>query len=257
MECKITNRFNPLDFLGVWHNYALDEVSKVKDFDQLSLKEIYDIIIKSNGNCCHHSSNFAELKDFYEKDLPVLLDAKEKVTDLIFCWNRINMPTKQLLDVMCNIISLNREKAPNDLYQNLMNFECTVIKNYGFTIDDKQKKELVFKYQNDEPFVALVLGASVIARYSYSYWYSANNNPESPWYNILNKEYSHDPNPGPNGHKPRVPRWLRAAWKDIVGFFTADGCTEVYVDAAGNVIRETNLNCCIEYAQECSAAVKE
>jgi len=257
MECKITNRFNPLDFLGVWHNYALDEVSKVKDFDQLSLKEIYDIIIKSNGNCCHHSSNFAELKDFYEKELPVLLDAKEKVTDLIFCWNRINMPTKQLLDVLYNIIFLSKEKNPDCLCWTLINFECAVIKNYGFSIDENSEKRLYFKYKNDEPFVALVLGASVIARYSYSYWYFANNNPESPWYNILNKEYSHDPNP--NGDKPRG-RWFRAAMRDIAAFFSADCSKPIYgTDEYGRQIivgYRTDLQCCAEYAENCSSQVK-
>ncbi len=247
METKmyLTNRQNPLETLGIRHNYALDAVGNTKNFEELSFKEIHDIVMNSNGIHYQPRSYFATIQDFYSKDLPILLEADDKIPSLVFSWDRINLPTKQLLDILFGLIKVNIEKEPEIFCHELINFENTILKNYPLGTSIGESKSFLFGYKKEDPFISIVIGTSVIARYSQYYWYTAYNDPNNPWYNFL-----HD------GEVKALPRWLRAAWKDFSSFFSAPDCTETTYYPDGSVSYVTDLGCCWEYAGDCSAAVK-
>ncbi len=204
---------------GTEHNLWMDDIASATNFSTLFRRDLFDQAATFNSTVFPSSSN--TWSDFlvvesYALSLLNMTAANARATliaDSVF-----ESGMGLALERLFNITNTSRNLAD---YQT----KVTELEDYILT-----KKAVVYDSTTFEGnAAALILSACAIARNSGNYWNNAENSITSPWYGRI----SGLPAPNPSSPTPmlRLPRWLRAAAKDVA---TAVSCAECVVWSTTN-----------------------
>lgn|GEM_PF-1563249 len=195
---------NPLEFMGISHNNALDYIANAPGFPNLTTWQLYCLSCNYQDEYFDATNTSENEYDMLQSVIPDLVDAGKDAPYICYQAGLIGWQTKLRLDTLCNIIYQGYDNheliTPDDMDDLILEYEVSFI-------DENKTAE---DYLDEHNFDGIILGACVISRYSYRYWYNAVHEQTS-WTSYLEE----------NGGLNYECFWKKA-WADIMGFF--HGC---------------------------------
>jgi hypothetical protein len=191
---------NPLEFMGISHNNAMDYIAQDLHFPDLTPYELYSISCSYEDQYFDSTTPSQTEYDNLMDQLSDLLEAGKDAPNLIYQDGDINYLTKLRLDTLFAIIYEGYEH--NDLENpDVMD---SLIYAYEEKYIDLTKSPGY--YLNEHNLDGIILGTCVISRHSYRYWYEAVYE-ENPWTSYLEENGGLD-----------CPNFWKRLWADIKGF---------------------------------------
>ena len=201
---------------GTEHNLFLDFVAQMPDFNSKSGKAVFDWGSQYNFQIltgASMSTNWSEFETVYNYNESILSKSPNSAVMQLINDNRFS---RDFYFVALDIFeTLTKSTSPEDFQLRLDKIESNILDKYKVSYDNNT-------HEGNE--AALFLGAIEIARASGQYWSDVEADPNHKWHTKL-MNLSHNPsdvNPAINA--ARLPRWIRAAGKDIGTFFTCGSC---------------------------------
>lgn len=145
--------------------------------------------------------------------------------------------------------TLTNSSSPADFQSRLDKLEANINNKYKVIYNSTS-------FEGNE--AALFLGAVAIARASGQYWSDVESDPTHKWHTkLMNLSYNPADN-SPTINALRLPRWIRAAGKDIGAFFTSGHCWVPNEDpfAPPGPNYTWQADCSFNYASRMSAEVQ-
>jgi hypothetical protein len=200
------------DIYGTEHNLWMDYIASASNFSSLTRQNLYNQAATFNSTIFPSSSNtWSDFLVVENYALTLLNMTASNARATLIADSVFESSMGFALEKLFDIINTSRSLAD---YQT----KVTELEDYILT-----KKTVVYDSTNFEGnAAALILGACAIARHSGNYWSNAENSITSPWYGRINSLPA--PNPSSPSLMLRLPRWLRAAAKDVAVFVSSEDC---------------------------------
>ena len=239
---------NPMDFIGVAHNEALDFVSEDAEWPDLTQEEIIERLADFDYD------DFPLMDGDYEQYLEdeevvyELLEETDSITFFLIRDSIISSETGGLMDSLISILSYYLDTSLTTPYSissfnsSIQDFVDYLDASYDFPTSSLEE---------DSP-IALLLGSAAIAKSSYSYWHNAYSEEDDPWHFFFENS-----NKSTNEQNSGIGRFFKKVWHDTTGF-VASGCgywMYEYVNGVEILVRHYPLGCAWKNAGEESAAV--
>lgn len=188
-----------LDYLGEDHNGALDTIANDTSFGNQTDQDVLDIIteyLENNGQYDYSNDPAPSLSDWATDAEVSISDVAQDKYDL----GEISSDEKDYYDDLEDILETSTE---SNIVQELEDFESDVENDQGLTTDAQEA----------------LIGASVIARYSFEYWQDAYYDQNNPHHTLANQ------NVNPNDDIPFLPDLKADAQGFVGGMLNGGGLT--------------------------------
>lgn len=244
---KSQNSSVSFETFGTEHNLFLDFVAQMPEFNSKSGKQIFDWGSQYNFQILTNASmstNWSEFETVYNYNESILSKSPNSAVMQLINDDRFS---RDFYFVALDIFeTLTKSTSPEDFQIRLDKIESNILDKYKVIYDNNT-------HLGNE--AALFLGAIEIARASGQYWSDVEADPNHKWHSkLMNLSYNpSETNPAINA--ARLPRWIRAAGKDIGTFFSSGNCVNYPDPASGQYIYSYDLICAWQSASNSSSQV--
>ncbi|MCX6258642.1 MAG: hypothetical protein NTW49_12205 [Bacteroidia bacterium] len=232
---------NPMDFIGIHHNNALDYIGRIQDLPNMTEEEIIDSL--NNFSEYPFSDLNLNYQEYLQSKATVedLISSPSTITSKLMNNEIITDTTKLYLDSLISILIISLDDQLEEP------ISVSTFNGYIQTYIEYLHSNFIFPVGSlsDSSNIAFLLATASIAKYSYQYWYNAYSDKDNPWHFYFKEEKSTNCN--------KLGKLFRKIWADVTGFFNSSCIVKHYQDPT--FWFRYNLDCGVDHAIRASNGI--
>lgn len=213
-DLKLRSGFNKsvLNVYGIEHNAWMDDIASASGFSTLYNEDLFDEAeTYTSAILPNPSTTWADYQVVEAYALGLLNLAPSIAKSTIIADSLFDDEMSEGLGLLFNIT--NTTNTLEDFLEEVSDLEEFILDEYNPDYDSTT-------YEGNA--AAFLLAACSIAKNSGEYWNDAENKSAHPWHGRVSALPA--PNPSSPSLQSRLPRWLRAAARDIATFVSSEEC---------------------------------